>query len=122
MYIIVRNNFFSPTGVIIMEAIDNNRIVISWKCPRCGKEIKLKSLKALTLVMDAEACQGCRARTFMEKKPDCIPLILDFWERTDTRPESQSWTRAVPVAACAGYPCIKVALKQGHSKRQLLCT
>jgi hypothetical protein len=68
-------------------------------CPECQRLISFDTLDALCLAMawsERKCCQGCRAKITFKQNPGLIGVILDFWYRKDTFPQSPSWVEAIP--------------------------
>ena len=78
--------------------IDPKNGEILWQCPKCKHVVHIKNESALALVKKAGACQGCRAKATMQKKPELIGIFLDFFADAGA-PESPSWMDAVEEVA-----------------------
>ncbi len=83
-----------------MNHLDPQTDEYLWRCPQCGESIRFPNWLALRLAKRAGTCQGCRAKATFERNPGLVGLFMDFWARTDTWPQSNSWMEAVsrPVA------------------------
>jgi len=71
---------------------------IMWQCPKCKHYVHIKGESALTLVKAAGACQGCRAKATLEKKPELVGIFLDFFASVGA-PESPVWMEAIREVA-----------------------
>lgn len=72
-----------------------------WNCPKCGTEIEFPNRMAMVLASRAGGCQGCRALETFKRNPGMAMLVVDFWQRTNSFPASDSWTKA-PVFGYGG--------------------
>jgi hypothetical protein len=66
-----------------------------WRCPQCGEDLRFSSLLAVRMTEKAGGCQGCLARSTFKRRPEVVPIILDFWIRTGRWPQSSTWMEAV---------------------------
>lgn len=69
-----------------------------WMCPKCKETVFFPTLGALSLAERAGGCQGCRAKTTLEKNPGLMTMFVDFWTRTSF-PQSVSWTGSLEVVS-----------------------
>jgi hypothetical protein len=68
-----------------------------WRCPQCGEDMRFANLSAVQRTEQAGGCQGCLATSTFQRKPEIIPLILDFWMRRGCWPHSSAWLEAAPA-------------------------
>lgn len=74
---------------------------VEYTCPECGTTVMLPNRMALALIVRSGKCQGCRALDTFKRNPGIALTVVDFWERTDSFPKSNTWLQA-PVFRYGG--------------------
>lgn len=67
--------------------------VLSFQCPACGVREGVANGAALARLCHGGLCQGCRAARSLERRPELLPLFVEFWRKSGF-PASSSWLNA----------------------------